>query len=319
MSDYSSRHHKGSSYYISSVFLSILLWGGYAIFSQQTVSIGHFELPFLFVLLIVQVLMQTAILRRYIPMPPQGDGLSAYLLVLFVSTNPVFYHLDISVVSSFFIAYSIFALFYVYHTDYSAIAISTSGFLIGVASVLWLPNILFLPIWIWSLYTLRSFHLRSVLAMLVGVFAAWWMALPIFYFTDSWQILTHGMSDLVAIRPFWEELDLKNITILSGFVMQPIIMILLMLWALQSLKMDYWRLKMRVRSNMSCLMNVALISVLLYIIMGRESVPFLYSAALPISILFAQAISYLHKRHRVIITNVLTIVMVANYLLIFLL
>lgn len=310
-----NRHHKGSSYYAAATILSIALFGAGALMGGYRLSYAHFELLVLFGLLFLQVLLQTAILRRHIPMAPQGDGLSAYIFILFITTNPLLYQLNLPVVSSFFVSYSIFILFYIYHTDYSAVSVATSAFVFGVASVLWLPNILFLPIFIWSLYSLRSFHLRSILAYILGLGAAWWIAFPIFFFTNSYDIVIAGWRDLIAIEPFWKELDLKDVTVLSSYVIQPGMIFLLTMWALQSAKIDYWRLKMRVRANTACLMNISLFTVLIYLVMGKESISFIYIGALPISILLAQSVSFLRRKQRIILTNIVTVAFLFNFFL----
>lgn len=99
------------------------------------------------------------------------------LYVLLLSTNPYFFPLKPTSLGAFCLIWGIYQLFTSYHDPDSTPKAFNAAFFIGVASLLWVHILWFIPLFWIGMYQFRSLNIRTFIASLLGVGTVYWFLL----------------------------------------------------------------------------------------------------------------------------------------------
>lgn len=107
--------------------------------------------------------------------------------ILLMSTLPSFLHLSPVVMGNTFLILAVSNLFNAYKKSSVADSIFNVGFWIGVASLFYFSNFVFLLLAIFGLATLRNIRISEIFMVLIGMIAPLFLTGTIFYLSNDWS------------------------------------------------------------------------------------------------------------------------------------
>lgn len=135
--------------------------------------------------------------------------------ILLMSTLPDFLHLSPVLMGNTFLILAISNLFNAYKKSSMADAIFNVGFWIGVASLFYFSNFVFILLGIFALATLRIFRLNELMMIFIGVFTPLFLTGTIAFFYDQWDYFyTTTFSSSLGFLSFdWEWIWVNHIAL----------------------------------------------------------------------------------------------------------
>ncbi len=111
------------------------------------------------------------------------------LLILLSSFHKETFNISPMLVSSLLLLFGFANVYRIYHRPFAGIYIFNAGFLIGLASLIYVPHILFAGVLVAALFILRKVHIRDFVQLLTGLvivigfwgFICFWYELPFYY------------------------------------------------------------------------------------------------------------------------------------------
>lgn len=200
--------------------------------------------------------------------------------VLLISTDPVFFPLKPALAASLCLIFGVYELFLSYHNPVTQREAFNWAFLIGVASLWWIPVVWFVPLFWFGMYRMRAWNARTFGASLVGFLTVYWFVLGASVWTRDFSWFT-GSFPLLARFDFWQ---------MPGSVWHWITLAysaLVVLAAVIHIFTQEYSDSLRTRENLSFLVVFYLWSFLLYFLYEDASEEFLMISCLPASILMA--------------------------------
>lgn len=209
----------------------------------------------------------------------QKTDLPAILFVIIISCTILTNGLHPALISSLFLLLSVNRIFNIYHSNQSVSYAFDAGLLIGLSSLFYLPSILFLVWFVWSLIILSSFRLKELISGLIGFIT------PIFFLV-CWYFWRGNLAYLFdqtrIITEHYEHLDINSTSqIIFGVILTSLslIAVIFTTWGFE---------EKRVRSRKYLLTLVALFmtSITSGILFPTAIIAEVFVAAVPLSYIF---------------------------------
>lgn len=185
------------------------------------------------------------------------------------------------------------------------------GLLTGVLALLHPLYLVLLPILLWGGYHLRSLSLRSIVALVVGLFLPLWIILPILALqaTEVLEQAYHWWASSASLPQLS-----RGIQLTPSLLTVYLLFIGLYLLGALLYRGRYYRESVRHRDMSSALKRHVLLLLLLFPLGGQGATPLLPLLFLPLSLLLARGLSTLSYRLVRWVRLLLLLACLASYL-----
>jgi hypothetical protein len=140
-----------------------------------------------FLVFLCAVLLNNIVIKNRITR--EMNLIPGMLLILLSSFHKETFNISPMLVSSLLLLFGFANVYRIYHRPFAGIYIFNAGFLIGLASLIYVPHILFAGVLVAALFILRKVHIRDFVQLLTGLvivigfwgFICFWYELPFYY------------------------------------------------------------------------------------------------------------------------------------------
>lgn len=141
-----------------------------------------------FLVFICAVLLNNIVIKNRIAR--EMNLIPGMLLIFMSSFHKDTFLVSPILVSSVILLFGFASIYRTYHRPFAGIYIFNAGFLVGIASMIYVPHILFIGVLLGALIILRKVDFRDFVQMFTGLtmafafwgFASFWFDLPFYYF-----------------------------------------------------------------------------------------------------------------------------------------
>lgn len=153
-----------------------------------------------FLVFLCAVLLNNIVIKNRITR--EMNLIPGMLLILLSSFHKETFGISPMLVSSVILLFGFASIYRIYHRPFAGIYIFNAGALIGLASLIYMPHILFAGVLFAALFILRKVHIRDFVQLLTGFaitigfwgFISFWYELPFFYvenFPENFYLVNH--------------------------------------------------------------------------------------------------------------------------------
>jgi len=143
-----------------------------------------------FLVFICAVLLNNIVIKNRIAR--EMNLIPGMLLIFMSSFHKDTFTVTPLLVSSVFLLFAFANTYRIYHRPFAGIYIFNAGFLVGIASMIYIPHILFAGALVASLFILRKVHVRDFVQMMAGLiiafsfwgFVSFWFEIPFYYLNN---------------------------------------------------------------------------------------------------------------------------------------
>ncbi|MDR1259368.1 MAG: DUF6427 family protein [Tannerellaceae bacterium] len=223
--------------------------------------------------------------------------------VLFISSNPGGYPLNTTTSGMFCLMLAFYRLLTSYNEIGAIRKAFNIGLFTGLASLLWVHALWFIPLLWWGMYSFKALTLRTLLSSIIGIAVNYWFLLGWCVIQHNFTIFSLIFAPLMEIGPASEitanlqPADWINITYIAFLSMIAIINILL----------HEHDDNLRTRRYLSFLIVFLIVSAGLLVLYNRHPYEFLNAACIPASILSAHFFTVQKGRKTLWLYYILTI------------
>lgn len=210
--------------------------------------------------------------------------------ILMMSTLPSFLHLSPILLGNTFLILSLSSLFNAYKKSSVAGSIFNVGFWIGVASLFYFSNFVFLLLAIFGLATLRNIRINEIFMIIVGMITPLFLTGTIFYLINDWSNFYH--TTFINGFGFWDFIWVKH---WSNYV-PPILFGLLILIVLGSGNIYFQKQSIRSQKNIQVLYYFIFVTLLTVFLQKGIQLEQLLLLAIPLSLMLP--LNFLEFRKR---------------------
>ena len=242
------------------------------------------------ILVLIQALLVNVIVAKY----RMARSVSLYpgvFYILIASSFPVFLHLSPLLLANTFLLLAIYELYNTYKKYSSAGELYNIGLWIGIAALFYYSMLVFLLAAIVGFTIVRSFKLKEMMMLLLGVLSAYWLLAVWYFFTGHYEDF------------FWSKAILENMGMiqLSGNYSIPnyaqiAVFGTLLLVCLLNYNNYSHKISTQAHKNLDILYWFMAASLISIFIQQGIAVDHLLILAIPLSILFAMTMLYMNNR-----------------------
>ena len=220
----------------------------------------------------------------------EKNYLPLVLYLLLTSTNFLFFPLNATSISAFFIIIALYFLFISYHDTFSQDKIFAMSFSVGIGSLIWIQILWFVPLFWYGMYLFKSLNLKTFSASILGLATVYWFLLGWCVWSGDYTAFTIPFNTLVQLNllHFSElyMLDFIELTIIFALTLTAIINII---------THNYLE-NLRTRRYLSFLITMTFWSGLLYLLYEQPSEELQQTAYISAALLLSHLFTVLHNR-----------------------
>lgn len=210
--------------------------------------------------------------------------------ILLMSTLPSFLHLSPIVMGNTFLILALSSLFNAYKKSSVADSIFNVGFWIGMASLFYFSNIIFLLLAIFGLAALRNVRISEIFMVIIGMIVPLFLTGTIFYLSNDWN--NFYQTTFLTEFSFW---NFEWVAYWSNYV--PLVLFgILILIVLGSANIYFQKQSIRSQKNIQILYYFIIVSLLTVFIQKGIRLEQLLLLAIPLSLMLP--LNFLEFRKR---------------------
>jgi hypothetical protein len=210
------------------------------------------------------------------------------LYVLLLSTNPNFFPLKSTSIGVFCFIFSIYLLFASYHNQHAMGNIYKMALALSIGSLFWVHILWFFPLVWLGMYRFRILNGKTFMASLTGWATVYWLVFGWCVWQNDYSILTAPVNVLINIQPKLTYNDVRN-----GSMAEWVSLIYIFFFTVVSSLYVFVRGRedsVRTRQFLSFLMQLAILSFVLFFLYKESAVESLHFVCIPATILIARFI-----------------------------
>ena len=300
------KHNRSLSVIVLPVAM-ICLWG-YGLFHPITVNTEHAaplyklitagikDYPFVITLISFLLIFAEALLINYIIQKNEIINTTSYLPALvymvLMALQPDMFSLHPIVIASLFMLLAIHTLMQSYKKETSYAQAFDTGFFIAMASLFYIPSVVFiLLLWI-GLLILRPFVWREWIISLIG-FALPWVFLVFYYFwNDNLESLQYDSLYYTLITP---QKSFSSISFSYMAYAQVGVLLVASFFSFGRLMHDIRAGTVRTRSNLFLMIYFFLLAFVSIFLAPAYSIPYLSFLSAPFTVFFSSYLLFVKK------------------------
>ncbi|QZE13745.1 hypothetical protein K4L44_14430 [Halosquirtibacter laminarini] len=212
--------------------------------------------------------------------------LPSFLYIVFTSSVKEYNTLLPSQFATFIIIIGIYYIFKTYQSEGAIGYILKASILLSLASLFYLPAILFLPIiWISILVLRQKFNWRHLAIPIIGVIIPWYICVSIYYLQDN----LYSLKNILRLNTLSTNIFLSHKAIIfqQGFIIA-----LFVIWGILSVIRRYGLKKEASRKYLNILIWMILCSISIFLLVPTCSYELITIAAIPLSYLTAHIFQF---------------------------
>lgn len=230
------------------------------------------------ILVLLQALLLNVLAARF-RISKEVTMFPGVFYILLMSTLPSFLHLSPVLMGNTFLIMALTSLFNAYKKASVAGSIFNAGFWIGVASLFYFSNFIFLILAILGLTALRNIRLNEIFMVITGVIIPLFLAGTVYFLSDDWT--NFYQTTFINGFGFW---DFNWVNVWSNYV--PLVLFgLLILTVLFSPNIYFQKQSIRSQKNIQILYYFIFISFLTVFFQKGIRLEQLLLLAIPLSLM----------------------------------
>ena len=243
------------------------------------------DYPFLLTIISSVLIISEAVFINYLVRKNEIIDTTTYLpalvYIVLMSLQPEMLSLHPIVLANFFLLFALYKLMQTYKQETAYSEAFDTGLFISMASIFYMPSVIFVFIlWI-GLIIIRPFIWREWIISIMG-FATPWIFVAFYYFwTNS---LGELQTDIISNTFFLQEKSSKSISLSLNNYLQLGILILIAGFAIGRFLIDLGKSTVRIRNNNFLLVYFSILSVITIFIAPAYTILFLSFLSIPFSI-----------------------------------
>ncbi|QZT36241.1 DUF6427 family protein [Halosquirtibacter xylanolyticus] len=212
--------------------------------------------------------------------------LPSFLYIIFTSSVREY---DTLLPSQFAATLFILGMYYIFKTYQSSRAIGDiliASIILSLASLFYLPSILFLPIiWISVLILRQKFNWRHLVIPIIGVIIPWYICGSIYYLNDHF----YSLINILQLNTFSKNLFLSHDAVIYQ---QGIVVAFFVVWGILSVVKRYGLKKEASRKYLNIMIWTVLCSIAIYFLFATCSYELITITGIPLAYLTAHIFQF---------------------------